>query len=115
MTSKPDANLAQSLVPEVRQREERLLAELEKTRAEVGHLKAEAERMADARLSEARRNLPGLVDQIQRQGVKDLQTAIQKEQVTGGDDLAHLEDTAQRNLPDAVKHILSLVLGSDKA
>jgi len=115
MTSKPDDNLAHSLVPEIRQQEEHLLAELEKARSEVARLKAEAERTADARLSEARKNLPGLVDQIQRQGVRDVQTAMQEEQSAGGEDIAHLEDTAQRNLPDAVKHILSLVLGSDKA
>jgi len=115
MTSKPDANLAQSLVPEVRQQEERLLAELEKTRSEVEHLKAEAERSADARLSEARKNLPGLVDRLQKQGVKDVQTAIQKEESTGREDIARLESTAQQNLPDAVKHILSVVLGSDRA
>ena len=41
MTSKPDDNMAHSLVPELRQQEERLLAELEQARAEVAHDQAD--------------------------------------------------------------------------
>jgi hypothetical protein len=114
MTSKPDNTQARSLVPEIRQQEEHLLAELEKARSEVAQLKAEAERAADARLSEAQKELPGLVTQIQGQGGVDLQTALQEEQSSGQGDIADLENTAQQNLPDAVKHVLSLVLGSQK-
>jgi regulator of protease activity HflC (stomatin/prohibitin superfamily) len=115
MTSKPGGNLTHSLVPEVRQQEERLLAELERARSEVARLKAEAEQTADARVSEARKNLPGLTEQIQRQGREDVQSALREEELTGREDIARLEGTAQHNLPDAVKHILSLVLPGDKA
>jgi len=112
MTSKPDDTLARSLVPEIRQQEEHLLAELEKARSEVAHFKAEAERAAEARLSKAQEEVPGLVTQIQKQGVLDLQTALQEEQSSAREDIVHLENTAQQNLSDAVKHVLSLVLGS---
>ncbi len=111
MTSKPHDNPAHSFVPEIRQEEERLLAELEKARSEAAQAKAEAERSAEARLAETQKNAPGMVDQIRGQGLKDVQDAIQKEQLTGEQDIIHLESTAQANLSDAVKHILSLVVG----
>ena len=110
MTSRPDDNLTSSLIPEIWQKEEHLLAELEKARSEVEHLKSQAERTADERLSEARNKLPALVDHIQQQGVSDVRAAIQKEQLAGRDEIAHLESIAQHNLPDAVSHILSVVL-----
>ena len=114
MTKKPDDTLERSLVPEIRQQEEHLLADIEKARSEVAHLQAEAERAADARLAEVRKELPGLVKQIQEQGVTDLQTATQEELSRGQAEIVHLENTAKQNLPDAVKHALSLVLGSHR-
>ncbi len=114
MTSKPDNTQARSLVPEIRQQEEHLLAELEKARSEVARSTAEAVGATDARLSEAQKELPGLVTQIQGQGAVDLETALQEEQSSGQEDIAKLENTAQQNMPDAVKHVLSLVLGNHK-
>ena len=112
MTSKPDNTQARSLVPEIRQQEEQLLAELEKARSEAAQLKAEAERAADTCLSDARKELPKLVTQIREEGVAKLETALQEEQSSAQEDIASLENSAQQNLPKALKHLLSLVLGS---
>lgn len=115
MTNKPDDNMAHSLVPELRQQEERLLAELEQARAEVAQAKAEAESATELRLAEGRRTFPELVDKIRKQGEKELQKDMQAKQSSGQEDIAQLEKQAESNLTAAVKHILSLVMPGAQA
>ena len=113
--SRSDNDITRSLIPEVRQQEERLLAELEQVRADVAQAQATAEREAELRLSEARLKFPAWVEAARQRGDKELQAALQTKQSNGQDDIAQLDKIAESNLVDAVKHILSLVVPGAQA
>lgn len=108
--STSDNDITRSLIPEVRQQEERLLAELDQVRSDIAQARVEAEREAERRLSEARLNFPAWVEAARQLGSKQVQAGLQTKQSSGQTDIANLEKIAAANLPDAVKHILSLVV-----
>jgi len=108
-------NIEQSLIPEVREEEIRLLAMLQEARAEARQLVDAAQESAGRRIEEARAQLPDLIHRTREQGLEDARVRARTIQESWQEEVAILEQTARTNLPAAVRRLVTIVLPGDEA
>lgn len=103
-------NIEQSLIPEVREEETRLLAMLQEARIEAKQLVDAAQESAGRRIEEVRAQLPALVRQARERGLEDARVRARTIQKSWQQEVAMLEQTARTNQRAAVCRLMAIVL-----
>lgn len=103
-------NIEQSLIPEVREEETRLLAMLQEARIEAKQLVDAARESAGQRIEDARAQLPDLIRQTREQGLDDAHIRVRTIKDSWQQEVAVLEQTARTNLRAAVRRLMTVVL-----
>lgn len=109
-THKSGEAVGQSLVPDIRQHEANLLAEIEQARKDAALQSEKAKGEAQARLEAAKQALPETLATLQAQGQAEIQELVDQEHSAERRQIDQLTATAQANMEQAVDRIVQVVV-----